>query len=139
MLFIKAQYLWRVGVKFCPRNAATGYGRYVGEGIQAFKKLFAEESGSYKRGDSHPAFLPTDEQSEVLVPDQIDRHDIVGIAVSGEAQAQREVARLQLLKLHIPPIAIVPDFFDPNDLSSQLRAGRVPSERAYQRGSAHAP
>lgn len=42
------------------------------------------------------------------------------------------MTRLELLGLHIPPIVIVPEFFDPYNLSGQLRAGVIPTERAYQ-------
>ena len=132
VLFINERYLWREGVKFCPRNASKRHGRHVSGGIQAFKMLFAAESGSFRRKAGHPVFLPTDEQAEVLIPDQIERHDIIGIAVYDDAQAQRETIRLKLLGLHIPPIVIVPEFFDPGELSRQLRAGVIPTERAYQ-------
>ena len=37
VLFIRTDYLWRAGTKFCPRNAAAKYGRLVREGSAAFK------------------------------------------------------------------------------------------------------
>ena len=86
----------------------------------------------------HPAFLPTDEQAEVLIPDRIQRRDVIGIAVRDDAQAKREVLRLELLGRDPPPILIVPEFFDPNTLSRRLRAGRIPTEREHRGGATDA-
>ena len=133
--------LWYAGAKFCPRNAATGHGRLVREGTAAFEALFAdtvEGVGTYRRGPDHPAFLPTDEQAEVLIPDRIQRQDVIGIAVRDDAQARREASRLELLERKPPPIVIVPEFFDPSALSRRLRAGRIPTEREHRGGSADA-
>ena len=141
ILLIKPHYLWYVGAKFCPRNAATEHGRLVDEGAEAFEALFAdtvEGTYTYRRDHRHPAFLPTDEQAEVLIPDHIRRGDVIGIAVYDDEQAQREVARLKLLGQSLSPILIVPEFFDPNKLSQLLRAGRVPTEREHQQGDPHA-
>ncbi len=135
ILLIKPHYLWYAGAKFCPRNAAAEHGRRVDEGVEAFEALFAEiveGTHMYRRDLRQPAFLPTDEQAEVLIPDRIRRQDVIGIAVRDDAQAKREVARLKLLGLSLPPIVIVPDFFNPKKLSQLLRAGRVPVEREYQ-------
>ncbi len=77
ILLIEAHYLWHVGTKFCPRNAAAGGGRSIREGAEAFEALFAgtvEGSRTLRRGPSHPAFLPTDEQAEVLVPDKVEKN-----------------------------------------------------------------
>ena len=141
ILLIKPHYLWYVGAKFCPRNAAAEHGRLVDEGAEAFEALFAETvegTHTYRRYHRHPAFLPTDEQAEVLIPDHIRRRDVIVIAVRDDAQAKREVARLKLLGRNYPPIVIVPEFFDPNKLSQLLRAGRVPVEREHQQGGPHA-
>ena len=140
VLLIDARYLWRPGTKFCPRNAAAEHGRLIREGAKAFEALFAatvEGAGgrTYTRGPSHPTFLPTDQQAEVLIPDQIERQDVVGIAVRDDAQAKREVAALKLLGQEPPPIVIVPQFYDPDALSGLLRAGRVTDEREYATGA----
>ena len=141
ILLIKPHYLWYIGAKFCPRNASAEYGRLVDEGAEAFEALFAdtvEGTHTYRRYHRHPAFLPTDEQAEVLIPDRIRRGDVIGVAVYDDAQAKREVARLKLLGRSLSPIVIVPEFFDPNKLSQLLRAGRVPVEREHQQGDPHA-
>ena len=141
VLLIEAHYLWRAGTKFCPRNAAAGHGRLIGEGAKAFEALFAETVEgvhTYRRGPDHPASLPTDEQAEVLIPDHIQRQDVIGIVVRDDAQAGREVSRLELLGRDPPPILVVPEFFDPNALSRPLRAGRIPTEREHRRGATDA-
>lgn len=141
VLLIKAHYLWRAGTKFCPRNAAAGHGRTAAEGAAAFEALFAETvegPRAFSRGPRHPAFLPTDEQAEVLIPDCIQRQDVLGIAVGDDAQAKREASRLDTLEGNAPPIAIVPEFFDPHALSRLLRGGKMPQERAHRQGGAHA-
>ena len=138
VLLIEAHYLWRTGVMFCPRNAAAGYGRHVGEGVRAFEGLFAETvegRRAFGRNPFHPAFLPTDEQAEVLIPDHIERRDVMSIAVHDEAQAKREVARLSLLGRSPPSIVVVPEFFDPRRLSNMLRNGKIPAEHEHEPGA----
>src|SRR4028118_2268045 len=40
ILFINPKYLWLPGTRFCPRNAASGYGNLVAEGKEAFLSMF---------------------------------------------------------------------------------------------------
>lgn len=143
VMLINAKYLWRPGTKFCPRNAAAGFGRQVQEGFGAFEALFADRvqgSGNrvFERRQEHPAFLPTDQQAEVLIPDQVHKQDVLGIAVQDKAQAKREAARLTLLGHETPPILIAPQFFQPESLSNLLLAGRMPTERQHQTGATDA-
>ena len=141
VLLIDARYLWQPGTKFCPRNAAAQHGRLVKEGVAAFDSLFAnvvEGVDVYGRGPRHPGFLPTDEQAEVLIPDRISRRDIQGVVVRDDEQAAREASRLELQGLPVPRLVIVPEFFEPRALSKELRSGRIPSEREYNEGGAHA-
>ena len=142
VLLVRPHYLWRPGTKFCPRNAAAQHGRLVEEGLKAFEALFANAvegaRGTYRRQPNHPDFLPTDEQAEVLVPDRIHRQDIVGIGVHDDAQAAREASRLRIMGRSHPPFLVVPEFFNPDALSRQLRAGRIPAEREHRGGIADA-
>lgn len=141
VLFIDARYLWQAGAKFCQRNAAAGHGKFVRSGVAAFEALFAdtvEGRDTYRRGPRHPDFLPTDEQAEVLVPDRIGRDDVNAVVVRDDAQAKRVAARLKQLGLAVPCLVVVPEFFDPHALSEGLRSGRLPVEREYHRGGAHA-
>ena len=140
VLLIDARYLWQTGTMFCPRNAAAGGGRLVRGGVAAFDAMFAdavEGFRTYRRGPTHPDFLPTDEQAEVLIPDRIGHGDVQGIAVRDDGQAAREVSRLELQGLRVPPIVVVPEFFAPATLSGNLRSGRRPSEREYGGGGAN--
>ena len=140
VILIRADYLWRADTKFCPRNAAAESGRLVRDGADAFEALFAksvEGSGVnvFTRGPGHPTFFPTDEQAEVLIPDRVERRDVMSIAVKDESQARNEVARLHMMHIAAPPIVIVPEFYDPNRLSSLLRDGQLPVEREYASGA----
>ena len=105
VLLIDARHLWQAGTKFCPRNAAAEHGRLVQQGVTAFDSLFAdvvEGFRVYSRGPRHPDFLPTDEQAEVLIPDQISRRDVRGVVVQDDEQAAREASRLELQGLPVP-------------------------------------
>ena len=135
VVFIKSHYLWRIGTMFCPRNAAAGYGRSIGEGSAAFRGLFAqsvEGNRTYRRGPRHPAFLPTDEQAEVLVPDVIRHDDVIGVAVRDQTQAKQETAALKLQGHEPPRIFVVPELYDPRALSGLLRTGRTPAEPEFK-------
>jgi hypothetical protein len=139
VLLIAPHYLWLPGTKFCPRNAAARQGRNVREGSEAFEALFAQEvEGAYgktfRRSGSHPAWLPTDDQAEVLVPDQIQCEDILGIIVRDESQARREAVRLEQLNAMIPPLFISPQLFAARDLSRALRTRNLPEELEYHLG-----
>ena len=132
VLFIRTDYLWRAGTKFCPRNAAAKSGRLVREGSAAFKALFAEHVGEYSRDPLHPDFLPTDEQAEVLIPDRIRYQDILAVAVCDEAQARQENSRLRLLERSFSTFIIAEEFYYPYKLSGLLRSGEIPRERIYK-------
>jgi hypothetical protein len=108
-------------------------------GAEAFEAIFAPRvlgayGKTFTRSSTHPTWLPTDDQAEVLIPDQVAREDVIGIAVMDESQAKREIARLEQLKERVPRVVIASDFFNPRWLSSQLHRGVVPSEREYYPG-----
>ena len=139
VLLIDRHYIWQPGTKFCPRNAAARHGRLVRDGVAAFEALFATSVDgvkTYRRGPEHPDCLPTDEQAEVLIPDQVGLSDVNGFVVRDEEQAAREASRLHLMHVPIPRIVIVPEFFEPQALSRRLRTGRIPAEREYHWGGA---
>lgn len=139
VLLIKPDHLWAPGTKFSERNAAANRGAGVAEGGDAFDSMFRSEvfgayGRVYNRTPSHPSWLPTDEQAEVLIPDRVAREDILGVAVADESQAKREISRLKLARAVIPPIVVAADFFRPGWLSSQLRGGTVPLETLFHPG-----
>ena len=142
VVLIKPDHLWATGTKFCERNAAANRGSGVAEGEDAFDAMFKERVvGAYSkvfvRTGTHPTWLTTDDQAEVLIPDRVAREDILGVAVADLAQAKREHARLTQLEVNVPPLVIAPDFFrEPRWLSTQLRSGQPPTETIYVPGGA---
>ncbi len=141
VLFIDPKYLWKDGTRFCPRNAAASSGREVGSGHSAFEKLFASEvAGAYGRKYSRslltPDYCVTDEQAEVLIPDQIALEDIVGVAVHSVEQARNELVRLKLLgipekSVRELKVVVAPDLFDKYRLSALLKQGKRPEETSF--------
>jgi hypothetical protein len=139
VLLIDARYLWAPGTKFCPRNAAAGYGREVTEGFAGFKRLFAEQTvgaygQTYVRSTLTPPSCPTDEQAEVLVADAIGLSDIIGVAVRDPAQANNELIRLKLLGISNEAVKrlnfmVAPQFWDKRALSAMLKSGTPPGEK----------
>jgi hypothetical protein len=141
VLLLDPRYLWLPGTRFCPRNAAAACGDLIRAGPEAFEALFAQVVDgmrTFYRGPRHPEFLPTDEQAEVLIPDRVGLSDLQSVVVRDHSQARAEASRLRLMDLHVPRFVVVPEFFDPDALSRQLRAGRIPPERVYDHRDAHA-
>lgn len=72
---------------FSPVNAATGSGRYISDGPEAFNKIFEDElTWNSSAGKKHlvrpatkPANLPTNDQAEVLIKDKVPIEKIIGI------------------------------------------------------------
>jgi hypothetical protein len=135
VLFINPKYLWMSGTRFCPRNAASGYGRGIVEGEQGFKAIFTDAiPGAYgktrERSPNHLPCCPTDDQAEVLIPDQIGISDILAIAVPSETQAKNEAVRLDILGIPEDKykFVVAPDLFDKYKLSDLIRSGKRPDE-----------
>ncbi len=135
VLFINPQYLWMPGTRFCPRNAASNYGRDIVEGETAFMSMFAPSiSGAggrnFPRSTRHLACCPTDNQAEILVPDIIGISDIMGIAVPTKSQAKNEAARLGILDIPEDKYTfiIAPDLFDKYKLKNFIQSGKRPDE-----------
>lgn len=136
VLLIDAKYLWRPGTKFSPINAASREAS-IAAGAEGFEALFEESVEGvrrFRRRPKHPAFLPTDQQAEVLVPDSISMQDISGVALVDAEQAAREVTRLTLLSLEIPRLLLAREFYNPQALSEMLIAGKIPAEIEYDPG-----
>jgi hypothetical protein len=138
IVFIRPIYLWAKGTGFCPRNAASGRGQYVGFGPNAFRALYAEcVPGAGGRLRPRIATLlpccPTDQQAEVLVPEQIKFTDILGVAVRDCDQARNEIARLELsaLSTYVLKFVVAPELFDARSLSRAIQQGRRPAENVW--------
>jgi ssDNA thymidine ADP-ribosyltransferase DarT-like protein len=135
VLLINPQYLWLPDTRFCPRNSASNHGSFVSDGEEAFLALFASSViGAYGKiftrlPDRLPCCL-TDEQAEVLIPDQIVMADILAIVVATETQAKNEAARLRLV--NVPnnrfKFVVAPDLFKKYILSKLIRSGKRPIE-----------
>jgi len=118
----------------------------VAEGVAAFKLLFAERtigaySRTYTRSPLTALCCPTDEQAEVLVPDLIELHDIMGIAVRDEDQARSELVRLELLGIPHATLTtltfiVAPEFWNKNSLSTALKSGKRPVEMTFDKTAA---
>lgn len=136
ILFIRPGYLWAPGTLFCPRNAAAGCGTGMKPGYEAFMALFAHEVQGYQLYVREPARLdccPTDNQAEVMIPNEIRLTDITGVCVRSEEQAQREYTRLEYLPVNPSDFTfiIAPALFDANAVSVAIGAGRRPLEEAW--------
>ena len=138
VLFINPKYLWLPDTRFCPRNAASGYGRNVAEGKEAFLSMFERSvpgaSGkTFTRSNTHLACCPTDNQAEVLIPDQIGMADILAIAVPTETQAKNEAVRLSILGVPEDSFSFViaPILFDKYNLKDAISSGKRPKETPY--------
>lgn len=140
VLLIKPDFLWTPGTKFCPCNAATARGAYIGEGYDAFMSLFAVEVPGvrFTRPQRHLPCVPTNIQAEVLIPDPIPLDAIIGIAVESEEQAKREICRARLQGLSIDKeILVVPDFYRRTRLARTIQRGNRVTEVVFDNGGQH--
>ena len=74
-----------------PETLAALHGRLIRQGPEAFRGLDAgnrRRCWSYhilRRAKIDPEFVATGQQAEVLIPDQIESHHLLGIAVSDDS------------------------------------------------------
>jgi hypothetical protein len=141
VLLLSPWLMLREGTLFSPRNAAAGRGWHLTPGVNGFLNMFAPEiAGAYgktfERGATHLASVPTDQQAEVLIPDQIAKEDILGIAVKSEEQARNELLRLKLLGVSGNDFTFVvaPLLFEKYSLDRLIRSGKRPKELLFQPG-----
>lgn len=137
VLLLNPSVLWQEGTLFCPRNAATAYGRLVTPGHQGFSAMFAQQSqGAGGRTFSRrPEMLPgcpTDGQAEVLVARNVPRDRIMAVAVASQEQARIEALRLSLVGSAVPVKWIVaPGLFNGSWKPATDR-GQRPIEQEFQ-------
>ena len=138
VLLINPKYLWQPGTRFCPRNAASAQGRNIVEGANGFLELFSNSvlgahGKTRSRSSRHFEFCPTDDQAEVLVPDQIQPNDILEIAVRSKEQAQNEMVRLKYAGISIDKLRflVASKFFKKHELSNAIRTGILVKEELY--------
>lgn len=133
ILLINPEILTLDTTEFCPVNAATGSGAYIGEGYPVFKGLFARKVHNRTRMPMMLSCCPTDDQAEVLVYRNISRRDIIGIAVKDEDQAESEKYRWEQCNIPQFNIIIAPDLFN-GRWSNKVRQGKRPYEYKYGGG-----
>ncbi|MCL4851634.1 MAG: DUF4433 domain-containing protein [Bryobacteraceae bacterium] len=143
LLFLHPQLMLRKGTLFSARNAAAGMGAHLKLGVDGFQRMYADEvvgayNRTFRRGPHHLSAAPTDQQAEVLIPDQVMRDEILGIAVMSKEQARNEVLRLSILGVSTDglPIVIAPTLFDKDALNQSIRSGCRPKEMEFQVGDA---
>lgn len=119
---------------FCPYNAARRGGAGIGKGLDAFEAMFDPEvtgNAVRRRTAGHPAWAPTDDQAEVLIPGPVSATAITAVIVGSKEQAELERYRLTehlgAGKL-LPPMLVAPQLFDKYQLSGLVRTGRRPAE-----------
>lgn len=132
---IRPEVMMRTGVEFCTSNAARARGTSCKPGITAFEKLYAQEIRgymTYTRGPQHPAWLPTDMQAEVLVPDCITFDDVMGAVVRTRTIAKRLCAQLRAAQVELTlPLYVSGGTFDQRVLRGLRTGGRRPREQRY--------
>jgi len=141
VLLMNAKHLWAVGTRFCARNAAGASGAEIAEGEAAFRGMFADSvrgayGNTYTRSSSHLPCCPTDEQAEVLIPDQVPLDDVLAVVVSSESQAKSELARFRAVGVPADRFRLVvaPTLFDKRALSTCIRSGKRPTESVWSPG-----
>ena len=101
---------------FLPPECGSKLWTGCAQRYEAFEAMFAPyvvgaNNKTRERKPGYPAFLPTNEQAEVLIPNRIAREDLFGIYVLNEAQAKRETASLKKWNVQFPRILIAPYLF----------------------------
>ena len=141
VMMIKPKCLWADGTKFCARNAAGACGAEIAEGEAAFHVMFAASvrgagGKTFTRSSSHLPCCPTDEQAEVLIPDQVPLEDVLAVVVSSDTQAKNENARFWAVGVPAKHFRLVvaPTFFDKWALSTCIRSGNRPTESVWSPG-----
>jgi hypothetical protein len=133
ILLINPELLTLDSTEFCPVNAAKGYGAYIASGYAAFQNLFAPAINGRSRYRTMLPCCPTDDQAEVLVYRNISRHDIFGVVVKDEDQAEKELIRWEQCGIPKFNIIIAPDLFS-GAWSNKVRQGIRPQEYKYEGG-----
>jgi len=135
-VYVTPTHLSRDDTLLCTHNAAGFSGTDVGAGAETFAAMFADDvyapQGRFSRR-SQPECCPTDAQAEVLVHGQIPRAHILGFAVETEEQAQDTYVSLSQLGAPMDdlPILIVPDYWKPTTLATNLQQGVRPVETTW--------
>jgi ssDNA thymidine ADP-ribosyltransferase, DarT len=118
----------RPGTLFAGCNAARASGAHLAEGGQALLDCWSDPSipEGYRRSLTHHAGVPTDLQTEVLIPGSIDLAEVTAIVAPTAAQVQTLVGFLSSVGLNPERVQwrYSPALFDIRVLPSSIQNGR---------------
>lgn len=137
ILTLDVELLATPGAKFCPYNSARDGSAGARPGLEGFNGMFSPTvTGNTRRQrePGHPAWWPTDDQAEMLLPGPIPLSAVKSVIVRHDEQAELEYHRLAIhlgMAAVLPPLVVAPVIFDKYVLSRTVRAGRRPQETPY--------
>lgn len=136
ILFIDLEILKHRELKFSPCNAATGNGFYISSKFDCLLQMFKNELSigqrKLRRETSMLSCCPTDDQSEILIYQNIPLIYIIGIGVPDENSASDVDARFKTIDIQeYPPLYIAPEIFD-TSWSRKIRQGDRPLEEMWK-------
>lgn len=118
---------------FCPVNAATQRGRFISQGVDSFRTLFADnlekfKGSSFVRNVNYPLYVTTDIQAEVLFAQDIPSSSIIGLIFSSQHQARTEKLRLKLCNVSLEGISFYYSeyYFDKSALNFLKTGKEIP-------------
>ncbi|WP_158292578.1 DarT ssDNA thymidine ADP-ribosyltransferase family protein [Serinibacter arcticus] len=135
ILTLSKSLVLRTGALFAGCNAARNRGAHLRPGAEALSECWASPSipGGRVRGATHLPSVPTDLQSEVLIPGPVSVSEVTGIIVESEAVAGEHHEILRRLNLNTGqiPWKVAPVLFRKFDLTRAIQTGRQPDEMLW--------
>lgn len=117
----------RPGTLFSPCNAAKGSGAFLTEGGAGLLACWADPSypGQFTRSPSHRSSVPTDLQSEVLIPGLVPLSAVCAIVTATPEKARELYVLLHNFRLNPGRMEwrYAPLFFDKRRLANALHTG----------------
>ena len=135
VIFIDVAICRRENTLFCPVNAATGRGAYLGAGVNSLRHSFGDNVKGRLRPKNMLTCCPTDDQAEVMIFKQIPISYITGIAFETMEGIDQFIDIAQERKIEWPPLFLAPILFS-TSLSKNIRAGVMPEEVKVEEESA---
>lgn len=127
IIFIDTDICRRDNTLFCPVNAATGRGTYIGTGAKSLMESFDENVNGRQRPLCMLDCCPTDDQAEVMIYKEIPACYIKGIAFEKMEILKRFISSATASEIQWPSIYLAPELFSVS-LSRKVRLGIKPDE-----------
>lgn len=128
VIFIDLEILNQTEIKYCPVNAASGYGRFIRDKFDTlFHDSVSNDRRTIVRKPNMLSCCPTDDQAEVLIKGGIPRSYISGIAVATEMEGAQIKGIFPTIKIDPIPLYLAPVLFT-KEISSMVRLGQIPEE-----------